>query len=98
MAMVVRLVRGEWKKDADDCFEHVSEPERFCMAVHLRENDSYANVVKAVKERLGLRAEYDVELTYQWPQLMMGPDWKRANPIDILDDEEMTFHGNKGRS
>lgn len=22
---------------------------------------------------------------------MMRPDWKRANPIDILDDEDMTL-------
>lgn len=98
MVMVVRLVQAEWKKDADGCFEHVSEQEGFCMAVHLRENDSYANVVKVVKERLSLRAEDDVELIYQWLQLMMGPDWKQANSIDILDDEDMTFHGNKGRS
>lgn len=85
------MVRGEWKKYADGCFEHISELEGFCMAVRLRENDIYAEVVSAVKERLGLRSEDDVELTYQWLEWMMGPDWKRANPIDILDDEEMTL-------
>ncbi|KAG7564152.1 Zinc finger PMZ-type [Arabidopsis suecica] len=45
----------------------------------------------AVKEKLALHPEDDIELTYQWPQWMMGPDWKRANPIDILDDEDMTL-------
>lgn len=64
MAMVMTLVRGEWMKDAEGCFEHVSELEGFCMAVRLRENDSYAKVVTAVKERLGLRPDDDVELTY----------------------------------
>lgn len=91
MAIVVRLVTGEWKQGVDGCFEHVSDLEGFCMAVRLRENDNYAKVVRAVKERLALREEDEIELTYQWPQWMMGPEWKRANPIDILDDEDMAL-------
>ncbi|KAG7544029.1 Zinc finger SWIM-type [Arabidopsis thaliana x Arabidopsis arenosa] len=91
MTFVVRLVRGEWKKDDDGCFEHVSTLEGFTMAVRLRETDDYKKVVNAVKERLALAENDDVELSYQWPQWMMGPDWKRANPIDILDDEDMTL-------
>ncbi|XP_020871156.1 uncharacterized protein LOC110225655 [Arabidopsis lyrata subsp. lyrata] len=91
MTFVVRLVRGEWKKDDAGCFEHVSALEGFTMAVRLRETDDYKRVVNAVKERLALADNDDVELSYQWPQWMMGPDWKRANPIDILDDEDMTL-------
>jgi len=45
----------------------------------------------AVKERLALGPEDEIELTYQLSQWIMGPDWKRANPIDILDDEDMTL-------
>ncbi|KAG7543587.1 hypothetical protein ISN45_Aa07g034900 [Arabidopsis thaliana x Arabidopsis arenosa] len=91
MALIVRLVRGEWKKDDDGCFEHVSALEGFTMAVRLREMDGYEKVVSTVKERLALAENDDVELSYQWPQWMMGPDWKRANPIHILDDEDMTL-------
>ncbi|CAE5994134.1 unnamed protein product [Arabidopsis arenosa] len=91
MSMVVRLVRGEWRKDDEGCYEHVSALEGFTMAVWLRETDGYNKVVNAVKERLALRETDDIELSYQWPQWMMGPDWKRANPIHILDDEDMTL-------
>lgn len=91
MSLVVRLVRGEWKKDETGCYEHVSEIEGFCLAVRLREKDSYARVVEVVKYKLKLRPEDDIELSYQWPQWMMGPDWQRANPIHILDDEDMTL-------
>ncbi|CAE6074138.1 unnamed protein product [Arabidopsis arenosa] len=91
MAFVVRLVPGEWKKDENGFFEHVSQMDGFALGVRLREQDGFAKVVMAVKEKLALRPEDDIELTYQWPQWMMGPDWKRANPIDILDDEDMTL-------
>ncbi|KAG7593761.1 Zinc finger SWIM-type [Arabidopsis thaliana x Arabidopsis arenosa] len=91
MAFVVRLVPGEWKKDENGFFEHVSHMDGFALGVRLREQDGFAKVVMAVKEKLALRPEDDIELTYQWPQWMMGPDWKRANPIDILDDEDMTL-------
>ncbi|KAG7599567.1 Transposase MuDR plant [Arabidopsis suecica] len=91
MSMVVRLVRGEWRKDDEGCYEHVSALEGFTMAVWLRETDGYNKVVNAVKERLALRETDDIELSYQWPQWMMGPDLKRANPIHILDDEDMTL-------
>ncbi|CAE5959303.1 unnamed protein product [Arabidopsis arenosa] len=91
MAFVVRLVPGEWKKDENGFFEHVSQMDGFALAVRLREQDGFAKVVMAVKEKLMLRPEDDIELTYQWPQWMMGPDWRRANPIDILDDEDMTL-------
>ncbi|KAG7594240.1 Transposase MuDR plant [Arabidopsis thaliana x Arabidopsis arenosa] len=91
MSMVVRLVRGEWRKDDEGCYEHVSALEGFTMAVWLRETDGYNKVVNTVKERLALRETDDIELSYQWPQWMMGPDWKRANPIHILDDEDMTL-------
>ncbi|XP_020883623.1 uncharacterized protein LOC110229090 [Arabidopsis lyrata subsp. lyrata] len=91
MAMIVRLVRGEWKKDEDGCYEHVSALEGFTLAVRLREKDGYEQAVNAVKQRLGLRDDDDVVLSYQWPQWMMGPEWKRANPIYIMDDEDMTL-------
>nr|AAC69383.1 Mutator-like transposase [Arabidopsis thaliana]AAM15106.1 Mutator-like transposase [Arabidopsis thaliana] len=91
MAMVVRLVRGEWKRHESGCYEHVAELDGLCLAVKLRERDTFAKVVEAVKERLTLRPEDEVELSYQWPQWMMGPDWQRANPIHILDDEDMTL-------
>ncbi|KAG7579067.1 Zinc finger PMZ-type [Arabidopsis thaliana x Arabidopsis arenosa] len=91
MAFVVRLVPGEWKKDENGFFEHVSHMDGFALGVRLREQDGFAKVVMAVKEKLALRPEDDIELTYQWPQWMMGPDWKCANPIDILDDEDMTL-------
>jgi len=70
------LVRGEWRKDEDGCYEHVPALEGFTMAVRLRETDGYNKVVSALKERLSLRVTDDVELSYQWPQWMMGPDWK----------------------
>ncbi|CAE6074681.1 unnamed protein product [Arabidopsis arenosa] len=91
MAMVVRLVRGEWRKDDEGCYEHVSALEGFTMAIRLRETDGYNKVVTAVKERLALRDTDEIELSYQWPQWMMGPDWKRADPIHILNDEDMTL-------
>jgi len=87
----VRLVPGEWKKDENGYFEHVLHADGFALGVRLREQDGFAKVVIAVKEKLALGAEDDIELTYQWPQWMMGPDWRRANPIDILDDEDMTL-------
>ncbi|CAE6008760.1 unnamed protein product [Arabidopsis arenosa] len=91
MAMLVRLVRGEWRKDDEGRYEHVSALEGFTMAVRLRETDGYNKVVTAVKERLALRETDDIELSYQWPQWMMGPEWKRADPIYILNDEDMTL-------
>lgn len=91
MAMVVRLVRGEWRKDDKGCYEHVSALEGFTMAVRLRETYGYNKVVNAVKERFALRDTDEIELSYQWPQWMMGPDWKRADPIHILNDEDMTL-------
>ncbi|CAE6236029.1 unnamed protein product [Arabidopsis arenosa] len=91
MSLIVRLVRGEWKRDETGCYEHVSEIEGFCLAVRLREKDSYARVVEVVKDKLKLRPEDDIELSYQWPQWMMGPDWQRANPIHIHDDEDMSL-------
>jgi len=63
----------------------------FELGVRLRERDGFAKVVMAVKDRLGLSSDDDIELTYQWPQWMIRPDWKRANPIDILDDEDITL-------
>ncbi|CAD5324615.1 unnamed protein product [Arabidopsis thaliana] len=89
--MVVRLVRGEWKRDEYGCYEHVADLDGLCLAVKLRERDTFAKVVTAVKERLSLRSEDEVELSYQWSQWMMGADWERANPIHILDDEDMTL-------
>ncbi|KAG7636019.1 MULE transposase domain [Arabidopsis thaliana x Arabidopsis arenosa] len=91
MAMVVRLVRGEWKRDEYGCYEHVAELDGLCLAVKIRERDTFAKVFTAVKERLSHRSEDEVELSYQWPQWIMGPDWQRANPIPILDDEDMTL-------
>ncbi|KAG7559341.1 Zinc finger SWIM-type [Arabidopsis thaliana x Arabidopsis arenosa] len=91
MAMLVRLVRGEWRKDDEGRYEHVSALEGFTMAVRLRETDGYNKVVASVKERLALRDTDDIELSYQWPQWMMGPEWKRADPIYILNDEDMTL-------
>ncbi|KAG7603663.1 hypothetical protein ISN45_At05g026070 [Arabidopsis thaliana x Arabidopsis arenosa] len=85
------LVRGELRKDDEGCYEHVSALEGFTMAVRVREIDGFNKVVTAVKERLSLPEKDDVELSYQWPQWMMGLDWKRANPIYILDDEDMTL-------
>ncbi|CAD5314655.1 unnamed protein product [Arabidopsis thaliana] len=91
MAMVVRLVRGEWKRDASGCYEHVTELDGLCLAVKLRERDTLVKVIEAVKERVNLQTEDEVEVLYQWPQWMMGPDWQRANPIHIIDDEDMTL-------
>ena len=91
MALVVRLVRGEWKRDESGCYEHVAELDGLCLAVKLRERDTLAKVIETIKERLNLRTEDEVELSYQWPQWMMGPDWQRANPIYIVDDEDMTL-------
>ncbi|KAG7567381.1 Zinc finger SWIM-type [Arabidopsis thaliana x Arabidopsis arenosa] len=91
MAMLVRLVRGEWRKDDEGRYEHVSALEGFTMAVRLRETDGYNKVVTSVKERLALRDTDNIELSYQWPQWMMGPEWKRADPIYILNDEDMTL-------
>ena len=91
MAMVVRLVRGEWKRHESGCYEHVAELDGLCLAVKIWERDPFAKVVDAVKERLSLQSEDEVELSYQWSQWMMGPDWQRANPIHILDDEDMTL-------
>ncbi|CAA0405157.1 unnamed protein product [Arabidopsis thaliana] len=85
------LVRGELRKDDEGCYEHVSALEGFTMEVRVREIDGFNKVVTAVKERLSLPEKDDVELSYQWPQWMMGLDWKRANPIYILDDEDMTL-------
>ncbi|CAD5332924.1 unnamed protein product [Arabidopsis thaliana] len=89
--MVVRLVRVESKRDESGCYEHVAELDGLCLAVKIWERDPFAKVVDAVKERLSLQSEDEVELSYQWPQWMMGPDWQRANPIHILDDEDMTL-------
>ena len=71
MAMVVRLVRGEWKRDEYGCYEHVAK---------LRERDTFAKVFTAVKERLSHRSEDEVELSYQWLQWMMGPDLAEGKP------------------
>ncbi|KAG7533136.1 Zinc finger SWIM-type [Arabidopsis thaliana x Arabidopsis arenosa] len=63
MAFVVRLVPGEWKKDENGFFEHVSHMDGFALGVRLREQDGFAKVVMAVKEKLALRPEDDIELT-----------------------------------
>lgn len=78
------LVRGELRKDDEGCYEHVSALESFTMAVRVREIDGFNKVVTAVKERLSLPEKDDVELSYQWPQWMMGLDWKRANRYTSL--------------
>ena len=90
MAFVVRLIPGEWKRDENGIFEHISHVDGFEFGVRLRERDSFAKIVMAGKDRLALGPDDDIELTYQWPQWMIRPDWKRANPIDILDDEDIT--------
>jgi len=78
--MVVRLVRGEWKRDEYGCYEHVAELDGLCLAVKLRERDTFAKVVTVVKERLSLGSEDEVELSYQWLQWMMGPDLAEGKP------------------
>lgn len=89
--MVVRLVRGEWRKDENGCYEHVSALEVFSMTVRLRETDGYNKVVSEVKEMLSMAVTDEVKLSYQWPKWMMGPYWTRANSIYIVDDEDMTL-------
>jgi len=91
MAFVVRLILGEWKQDENGFFEHVGELEGFSVGVRLREQDGYASLVNVVKEKSRAGREDKVELSYQWPHWMMGPDWKQANPIYITIDEDMTL-------
>jgi len=50
MAFVVRLVPGEWKRDENGYFEHVSHVDGFALGVRLSEKDGFVKVVMAVKE------------------------------------------------
>ena len=85
-------VRGEIGPQEWKNYENGSQMDGFALGVRLREQNGFAKVViMAVKEKLALGYEDNIELTYQWPLWMMGPDWKRANPIDILDDDDMTL-------
>ncbi|EOA12302.1 hypothetical protein CARUB_v10007948mg [Capsella rubella] len=91
MALVVRLAQGEWRRNEQGEYEHVADLQGYCLAVRIRERDDLKTVTASVKARLQLREEDKVELTYQWPKWMMGPEWNRADPIDIQSDEDMTL-------
>lgn len=72
-------------------WDHVPDLLGVDHAVNLAEQVDFDSLEGAVKEQLGLRAIDGVEMTYQWPEWMLGPEWQQATPIYITDDEDASL-------
>lgn len=91
MGLSVRLVRGVWVKGESGLWKHEPDLTGQNIVVRISEHTAFRTLTMLVKEKLGVRSIDDVELTYQWPHWMLGPDWGTAEPINIVDDEDTSL-------
>lgn len=87
MTLSVRIVQGNWVKSDEDWWEHKPDPGGKEFVVALGEQVRFTEMVEILKEKLSLTSGEDIEVSYQWPHWMLGPDWREAAPVNVVDDE-----------
>lgn len=88
MVLSVRVVKGKWVEREMGIWDHEPDLLGNTHTVTVKETTDFHSLVNIVKQKYGLREIDGIELTYQWPNWMLGPDWIRAVPINIVDDED----------
>lgn len=76
---------------ADGYWDHEPDLVGVNHSATLSEHTDFQNLVRVTKEKLGVRQNDEIELTYQWPQWMLGPDWRLAVPINTVDDDDTSL-------
>ncbi|XP_024010620.1 uncharacterized protein LOC112086097 [Eutrema salsugineum] len=88
---MVLLVKGKWFEQTNGVWTFLTDRRGNTKAVFLSSRMSFCEVVKLVKEKLCIKEDVGVTLTFQWPAFMLMDDGRDAPPVLMSSDDEVSL-------